>query len=189
MATPKQTDPTKVPGIPADPRGTSPQRNGLLATTAAPSTTAVPSVPDYSVATKVSEITAKNSPLMQQARTAGVQYANKRGLLNSSLAGEAAQEAVIKTATPIASQDSQQEHALHLAGLNLAANDRDKATAAAVSFENTYASMFQNIASNEALPAAIRDKYIQHIGKLRDSNMALIEMLYGVDLEWASPTP
>lgn len=41
-----------------------PTQNGLLP------------MPDYSVATKVGEITSKNSPLMQQAATAGKRFAN-----------------------------------------------------------------------------------------------------------------
>lgn len=160
--------------------------NGLLPESM--TSTAPPPIPDYSVATKVGEITSKNSPLMQQAKTAGMKFANKRGLLNSSLAGESAQEAVIKSALPIASQDSQQAYGRDIAGMNLAANDRDKATAAAASFDSTYASMFSNIASNENLPADVRDTYLTHIAKLRDSNLALIEQLYSVNLTWASPS-
>lgn len=158
--------------------------NGLLGSTAVPQ---VPQVPDYSVATKVNEITSKNSPLMQAAKTSGVKFANKRGLLNSSIAGEAAQEAVIKSALPIASQDSQQAYGKDIAGMNIAANAQDKAAALAASYEQTYASMFQNVAANDQLPAAVRDKYLNHMALLRDSNYSLIEQLYGVDLTWASP--
>jgi hypothetical protein len=52
-------------------------------------------------------ILAKDSPLMQRAATQGKQFASNRGLLNSSMAGGAAQGAMIDRATPIASQDSQ----------------------------------------------------------------------------------
>lgn len=168
------------------PHSTTPQDTFMKSMSATPT---APTIPDYSVATKVGEITAKNSPLMQQAQTAGMKYANKRGLLNSSLAGQAAQESVLKTALPIASQDSQQEHALNLAGMNLAANDRDRATAAAVSFEQIYSNSFSSLMNNEQIPKAVREQYMMHIGKLRDSSMALLEQLYGVDLQWASPAP
>jgi hypothetical protein len=188
MSTPKlDANGNPLPQAP----GTPPHTGGVPKT-AAPgllSPTPAPPVPDYSVATKVSEITSKNSPLMQQAQTAGAKYANKRGLLNSSLAGEAAQEAVLKAATPIASQDSAQEHALQLAGMNLAANERDRAQAAAVSYEQIYSNSFAAIMQNENIPKDTRDKYIVHQGKLRDSNMALLEQIYNVDLTWASPTP
>lgn len=159
--------------------------NGLLGNAQTPQT---PTIPDYTVESKVNQITKQNSPLMQQAKTAGLKFANNRGLLNSSIAGQAAQEAVIKQALPIASQDSQQAYGKDIAGMNIAANAQDKAAALAASYEQTYASMFQNIASNEALPAGVRDTYLNHLAKLRDSNYALIEQLYGIDLQWASPT-
>lgn len=60
------------------------------------------------VASRVAAITAGGSPLMTQARTSGMQSANRRGLGNSSMAAGAAEQAVIAAATPIASQDAQQ---------------------------------------------------------------------------------
>ena len=155
--------------------------NGLLQTPQAPT------IPDYSVATKVNEITKQNSPLMQQAKTSGIKFANSRGLLNSSIAGQAAQEAVIKQALPIASQDSQQAYGKDIAGMNIAANAQDKAAALAASYEQTYASMFSNIAANENLPKATRDAYLNHLALLRDNNYALVEQFYGIDLQWATP--
>lgn len=60
-----------------------------------------------STAGRVKSIVDENSALMQQARTSGTQVAAARGLTNSSLAGQAAQLAVLDKATPIASQDAQ----------------------------------------------------------------------------------
>ena len=57
-------------------------------------------------------ILAKDSPLMQRAATQGKQFANNRGLLNSSMAGEAAQGAMIDRASPLALQDSRSELSL-----------------------------------------------------------------------------
>ena len=47
-----------------------------------------------------------NSPLMQQARTNALQAMNQRGLVNSSMAIGAGQDAVIRQALPIAQQDA-----------------------------------------------------------------------------------
>lgn len=58
------------------------------------------------VAGQVAKITAAGSPLIDQAETAAKQQMNKRGLLNSSLAITAGQDAVYRTALPIASQDA-----------------------------------------------------------------------------------
>lgn len=51
-------------------------------------------------------IIAANSPLMQQAATTARQQMNQRGLLNSSMAIGAGQDAVIRQATPIAQADA-----------------------------------------------------------------------------------
>lgn len=51
-------------------------------------------------------INDQNSVLNAQARTYGMQQANERGLLNSSMAVGASQDAVYKNAIPIAAQDA-----------------------------------------------------------------------------------
>lgn len=55
---------------------------------------------------QLQDVIKTDSPLQQQARTAGLQQANDRGLLNSSIAVGAAQDAVIKSALPIATSDA-----------------------------------------------------------------------------------
>lgn len=61
---------------------------------------------DQSVAGQVAKITAADSPLMQQARTASLQNMNQRGLVNSSMANTAGQSAVLGAALPMAQQDA-----------------------------------------------------------------------------------
>lgn len=60
------------------------------------------------VAPRLNSLTASTSPYIQQARAAGMASANKRGLLNSSMAAGAAEGAAIGAALPIASQEAQQ---------------------------------------------------------------------------------
>lgn len=55
-------------------------------------------------------IMAKQSPLMKQARTQGIQQAQKAGLGQSTMAIKAAQAAAYQAALPIASQQAQQVH-------------------------------------------------------------------------------
>lgn len=64
---------------------------------------------DDSMANKVNQITSQSSPLMQAAKTEGMKLANRRGLMNSSMGVGAAQDAMLKYATPIASQDASQD--------------------------------------------------------------------------------
>jgi hypothetical protein len=68
-----------------------------------------PAQVDDSVADRIGQITAQDSPLMQAARTEGLKVANRRGLLNSSMAAGASQGAALNYALPIASQDAGQD--------------------------------------------------------------------------------
>jgi hypothetical protein len=51
---------------------------------------------------EVNRIVTAGSPLFDAARARGEGFAQKRGLLNSSIAGQAGEQAVIETATPLA---------------------------------------------------------------------------------------
>ncbi|MES3041793.1 MAG: hypothetical protein V4730_11680 [Pseudomonadota bacterium] len=61
---------------------------------------------DQTVQGQVKRIIDENGPLSQQATTAAAQDANRRGLINSSMAVQAGQEALYKSALPIAAQDA-----------------------------------------------------------------------------------
>lgn len=62
--------------------------------------------PNQTVQGQLKTMLDPNSPLMQQAATMGASYANKRGLLNSSIGASAAQDAMIRNAMPAAQQDA-----------------------------------------------------------------------------------
>ena len=61
---------------------------------------------DQTVSRQLKGILDVNSPLLQQARTNALQQMNNRGLLNSSMAISAGQNAVIQNALPIAQPDA-----------------------------------------------------------------------------------
>lgn len=66
---------------------------------------------DTSVARRVTGLLDTSNPdnlYMQQAETQGLQQANQRGLLNSSIAVQAAQQGRVNAALPIAQQDASQ---------------------------------------------------------------------------------
>ena len=56
----------------------------------------------------LSEMMKQGSPLMDQAKTAGLQMANQRGLLSSSMAVGAAQDAQVRAMVPLAQQQAAQ---------------------------------------------------------------------------------
>jgi hypothetical protein len=82
-------------------------RKSAGATEAMPSI--APAQVDDSVTNRVNAITSQSSPLMQAARTEGLKVANRRGLLNSSIAAGATQRAMLDAALPIAQQESAQD--------------------------------------------------------------------------------
>jgi hypothetical protein len=106
MAITNPLDPDYVP-VPVPPPG------GLL--TQAVGTPAQPAPPidpktfeDDDVVTQLNKITSQDSDYMKLARTSGLQTANRRGLLNSSIAATASQAAAIAAAAPLASQNASQ---------------------------------------------------------------------------------
>lgn len=60
------------------------------------------------VSKQVTGLMSQDSALMRQARTSGLTTANRRGLINSSIAVGASQDAALKYAVPIASQTASQ---------------------------------------------------------------------------------
>lgn len=155
------------------------------------------------VDSEVTRITSQDSPLMKQAATQGASSAAKRGLLNSSMGTQAAQQAVYGVALPMAQQNAQQTAAKNLStqesgqqlGLLHAGYDRketlDKSLQnsqlAAVNLNSVlgnYASMWSNVASNQYIPSDTRDRYNDHLANFRDTASEMINSLYGTSLEW-----
>lgn len=73
-----------------------------------------------------------------------------------------------------------------IASMELSARDKQYAATAAAGFESTYAQMVSNIMNNAEIPAAERQSYLDHAAKIRDSNYALVEQIYGIDLNWGA---
>lgn len=162
-----------------------------------------------SVADKVKSITEKDSPLMQMARTEGLQIANGRGLLNSSMAAGAAQDAMLRYATPIASQDASQDFQRNqnarafeystvaqdreielqekLASWNLASSDRNAAAQFLTNMEQIYAAQHQSIMANPNLSAADRTAFLASAKALRDRQLDFVQQMYDVSLDWGQP--
>ena len=78
---------------------------------------------DASVATQLGKVLASDSPLLTQARTRAAQVANRRGLLNSSLAVQAGEAAAFDVALPIASQEAAQVQQRNLQGRQIASTE------------------------------------------------------------------
>jgi hypothetical protein len=109
--------PAPAPAAPVAPPPAPPQ-NGLGTAPTEPQ----PGDPTYtgyedSTEVLVNEMASQDSLLMQQAATSGLQTANDRGMINSSMSAGAAQAATLDYIVPIASQDASQNFTKNMSGL------------------------------------------------------------------------
>jgi hypothetical protein len=96
----------------------SPLATPTLTPTATPTTYG-----ENDVQNRVKNIASQDSALNQMARTEAAKVMNSRGMLNSSMYAGAAQDAVLRQAVPIASQESSQAFQGHEAGLQRASTE------------------------------------------------------------------
>lgn len=150
---------------------------------------------DASVGRQLTGLLSKNNPLMQQARTGARQTANKRGLMNSSMALQAGEQAARNVALPIAQQQAQQIHQNNqratdigsrekIATMNVQAHDRQYAANATTEMQKKYAAAWAEVIKNKDIDAKARSNYFTHLTATRNSDMRLIEQLYNIDLTW-----
>ena len=153
---------------------------------------------DDGVASRVAAITSGNSDLMKLARTQGIQSANRRGLGNSSMAG---QTAVLNAATPIASQDAQAAASWQTNEANLAADWQKTQAALAADQQKTMASALTDLTSqrfnalsntlnNAEIPSATRAAVQSSINDQYTQGLDYLQKLYGVSfVPTAASTP
>jgi hypothetical protein len=144
---------------------------------------------DGDIARRVAAITSKDSALMRTARTSGLQQANRRGVMNSSMGIGAAESAALGVAAPIASQESQQDMQERLNQANLAAAERERILAAQVQAQGNYSSALAQTLTNDKIPAAARDSVQRSLRDQLYSNVSFIEDLYGVNLAFNGTAP
>lgn len=71
-----------------------------------------------------------------------------------------------------------------IAALNVGSASRNDAARMATSMELAYSAMLESIMNNPDIPADARQTYMDHANTIRQSNMALVEQFFEVDLEW-----
>lgn len=159
-------------------------------------------IPDYNideskgtVAGQLGSILDKDSPLMQKAATTGQQYANKRGLLNSSIGAGATQSAMMDYAMPIAQQDASTYSKFEgqKYGAKLGQDTLAKTTAA--NTQGAYLDSINEITNNamvsineietaEGITQADKDKMIANTISRRNADLAWTKNLYSNMPTW-----
>lgn len=146
--------------------------------------------PDQTVEGRLPGLIRSDNPLMQQARSRAMLAMNERGLINSSMAAQAAQDAVLERALQIAQPDAQtnaragefnasQRNAWELAGRELGMKqgmfDRE--------LQFKYDQLKQDAANREAL-TEIEFKYRQLLAQdeaFNEQYRMYVEALYQID--------
>ena len=148
-----------------------------------------------STAQLVTDYTSQDSQLMRLSATQGLQAANRRGLLNSSMAVGAAQDSMVKNAVPIASQDAQlqadaRQKALDRAtslttkDMELRESARTAASNMLVNMEQIYANQFNSIMANDKLSKGTREEMIASARRLRSQQRDFVQQMYDIDLTY-----
>jgi hypothetical protein len=154
-----------------------------------------PTAADTDVFAQMAKGLSRDNEYMQQTTAQGLKLANRRGLINSTNAIRAVESERIRAALPAASQNAAQAHQTlmsrldrsaqdRIAKMNVAASERAAASQLAAGFEATYSQAIAAIMSNAELPPNARQMYTEHAGKVRDSNLRLVEQMYGIKLDW-----
>lgn len=75
-----------------------------------------------------------------------------------------------------------------IAAMDVDARERESASKAIVSSQGIYADLWKAVMNNPDIPADVRDAMYEHLAVTQDANLGLVEQLYGIDIDWASPT-
>lgn len=131
-----------------------------------------------SVQGQLGSMLQSDSPLMKRAETKGKQFANSRGLLNSSMAAGAAQGAMIDAAMPAAQQDAGYQQDLGRLGATSAANAWGVMANNITDIVAQGMEGIANINANPDITAADKTKMINQIKAMRDSDITFQKGLY-----------
>lgn len=124
----------------------------------------------------------QKSPLMQQAATRGRQYANTRGLINSSVGAQAGQAAALDAVLPLASATAD-------INANTDARNRAGAEGMVTSFHSMYQNTVANILANPDIKSSVRNKQLKAARDNLKRQTTLVENLYDIDLAWDTTIP
>lgn len=140
----------------------------------------VPTVED-----ETAKLTASDSITMQQARNEGLRTAASRGLLNSSLSGQAAQQAAIAAAAPmaetnVANQLNQQQFAQ-----GVTANTHGEYLKSSENIMYNAQVSINEIEKLEGLSTGEKDKMIENTIKRRDADLKFMQSMYSQMPTWS----
>jgi hypothetical protein len=133
---------------------------------------------------RVAELVRQDSPLMQAARAEGLQMAQRRGLLNSSLAAGEAMKAALGVAVPIASQAFGTEADLLKTEENIQAQRADTLGRSFVPLIAAYQQAYADVLKDQNISSTARNATLQYLARLNRQASGFLAQLYGVDFQF-----
>ncbi|WP_043530480.1 hypothetical protein [Litchfieldella xinjiangensis] len=130
------------------------------------------------VQSQLNSMLSSNSPLMKRAETKGKQYANSRGLLNSSMGAGAAQGAMIDAAMPAAQQDAAAQQDLNKLQASSMANAWGVMSNNVTDIVAQGMEGIANINANPDISQTDKSKMISQITSMRDTDINFQQNLY-----------
>lgn len=177
--TPEPTPPIQEPAKPITPITPAP-----TATPSTPSTYedgwAVPTVED-----ELNKITGSDSTTMQQARNQGLRTAGSRGLLNSSIAAQSAEQAAIEVAAPIAQQNVTNQLQQQQFAQSVTANTQGQYMTSTNDIINQALISINEIETSSDIAQAEKDKMIANTIQRRDSDLEFMKEYYSAMPTWS----
>lgn len=147
---------------------------GLINSATTPTATVRDVTENETVSGQLNKLIDGNSTYMQSARQSGLDTANSRGLLNSSIAAQSSQKAAIDAAAPIAAQD-----ASTYAASGLSAQNANQTNAA-----NKYSAELQAANNAQSLynSATLQEQQGQISSALKDQDFEADKFLKQMDI-------
>jgi hypothetical protein len=136
------------------------------------------------VAEIANDMMGRDSQLMQRAQARGLQAANRRGLINSSISGQAVEAAQMDAVLPVASQQAQLNQQRQLADRQVGIDNRRGLESMVTSFQSLYQNTVANIMSNKDLGRQTRRNQVEAAQKTLDKQIAMAESLFGLEVDW-----
>lgn len=144
--------------------------------------------PTTSTAENLQQLTREGGAYLTQAQQQGQAQAARRGLGNTTLAGQAAAGEAIRAAAPIAQADAQKEQQKWQLGATVSNNLRGQYTTAQQQLLNQYAISINQIETAQDISTADKNKMIQNTIKRRDADLNFLQNLYkntpGFNTDW-----
>lgn len=144
--------------------------------------------PSTSTAENLNQLTQEGGSYLSIAKQQGESAARRRGLGNTTLAGQAAMGSAIQAAAPIAESDAAKEQAKWQLGATVSSNLQGQYASSLDDILNQYAISVNQIETAQDISTDEKDKMIQNSVDRRNADMKFLKNMYnampGFNTDW-----